>query len=62
MSKFEKGDYVCENDGTIGMVLDVEGESLCVCGGEHRYTYIGKVHLTVHLNKGYIIQITKIYK
>ena len=45
MSKFEKGDYVRENDGTIGRVLDVEGESLCVCGGEHRYTYIGKVHL-----------------
>lgn len=44
MSKFEKGDYVRENDGTIGRVLDVEGESLCVCGGEHRYTYIGKVH------------------
>lgn len=62
MSKFEKGDYVRENDGTIGRVLDVEGESLCVCGGEHMYIYGAENFTSISAKEAFISRLQSLLR
>lgn len=62
MSKFEKGGYVREKNGTIGKVLDVEGESLCVCGGENRYIYGAENFTPISAKEAFLIRLQSLLR